>query len=107
MLWHVLPCAGVLLPSVTIEYRDVRVCADALVGSAGIPSLFNVARAFLKVPNLHQTLNHPNIGPVAAAGMLRKLLSALPCVGVLPVMQGTFLAEGILWSSGLIPFHLM
>ena len=39
-----------MLPSVTVEYKDMRVEADALVGSAGIPSLFNVALAFLKVP---------------------------------------------------------
>ena len=49
--------AGVLLPSVTIEYRDVKVEADALVGSAGIPSLFNVARAFLKVLSLPQSFH--------------------------------------------------
>lgn len=41
-----------MLPSVTVEYKDVRVEADALVGSAGIPSLLNVALAFLKVPSL-------------------------------------------------------
>ena len=44
--------AGVMLPSVTVEYKDIRVEADALVGSAGVPSLFNVARHFVLVPTL-------------------------------------------------------
>ena len=44
--------AGVMLPSVTVEYNDIRVEADALIGSAGVPSLFNVARHFVLVLTL-------------------------------------------------------
>jgi hypothetical protein len=41
--------AGGHLPSVTIEYRDVEVEADALVGSDSIPSLINAFWHALKV----------------------------------------------------------
>jgi hypothetical protein len=33
---------GIKLPSVLIEYRDLTLKTDALVGSAGIPTLLNV-----------------------------------------------------------------
>ena len=42
--------AGGMLPSVTIEYRNVEIEADALVGSSSVPSLTNAAWSFLKVP---------------------------------------------------------
>ena len=37
------------LPEVTVEYDNINVEADALVGSASIPSLSNVALGILKV----------------------------------------------------------
>jgi len=40
---------GVQLPEVTVEYDNINVEADALVGSASIPSLSNVALGILKV----------------------------------------------------------
>jgi len=39
----------VQLPEVTVEYDNINVEADALVGSASIPSLSNVALGILKV----------------------------------------------------------
>ncbi len=42
-------CAGGHLPSVTIEYRDIEIEADALVGSSSVPSLTNATWQFLKV----------------------------------------------------------
>lgn len=50
--------AGGHLPSVTIEYRDVEIEADALVGSSSIPSLTNATWHFLKVG----TLTHASRG---------------------------------------------
>lgn len=44
-----LAAAGLKPPTVTVEYTKVNVEADALVGSANIPSLSNVAAATLKV----------------------------------------------------------
>ena len=44
-----LAAAGLKPPTVTVEYMKVNVEADALVGSANIPSLSNVAAAALKV----------------------------------------------------------
>ena len=44
-----LLCAGVILPEVTVEYDNINVEADALVGSASIPSLSNVALGIIKV----------------------------------------------------------
>lgn len=44
-----LAAAGLKPPTVTVEYVKVNVEADALVGSANIPSLSNVAAAALKV----------------------------------------------------------
>lgn len=41
--------AGIELPSVTVEYNNINIDADALVGSASIPSLTNVALGILKV----------------------------------------------------------
>lgn len=40
------------LPEVTVEYDNINVEADALVGSASIPSLSNVALGILKVSSL-------------------------------------------------------
>lgn len=40
--------AGVLPPELTLEYRDLCVEADALVGSAGIPSMGNSFKQMLK-----------------------------------------------------------
>ncbi|DBB03271.1 TPA: hypothetical protein ACH3X3_010666 [Trebouxia sp. C0006] len=40
--------SGVQLPEVTVEYDNINVEADALVGSASIPSLSNVALGILK-----------------------------------------------------------
>ena len=44
--------SGVQLPEVTVEYDNINVEADALVGSASIPSLSNVALGILKVYSL-------------------------------------------------------
>ena len=41
--------AGISLPEVTVEYNNINVEADALVGSASIPSLSNVALGICKV----------------------------------------------------------
>ena len=41
--------AGGHLPSVTIEYRDIEIEADALVGSDSIPSLTNAFWHAVKV----------------------------------------------------------
>lgn len=42
-------CAGGHLPSVTIEYRDVEIEADAIVGSSSVPNLTTAAWNFVKV----------------------------------------------------------
>ena len=49
LTWLWTSHAGGMLPSVTIEYRDVEIEADALVGSSSVPSLTNAAWGFLKV----------------------------------------------------------
>lgn len=41
--------AGAEIPTVTVEYNNINIDADALVGSASIPSLTNVALGILKV----------------------------------------------------------
>ena len=49
-LYHAkLHAAGVSLPEVTIEYNNINVDADALLGSNSIPSLTNVAVGLFKV----------------------------------------------------------
>ena len=50
LTWPWISHAGGMLPSVTIEYRDVEIEADALVGSSSVPSLTNAAWSFIKVP---------------------------------------------------------
>ena len=40
--------AGVEVPSITIEYRDLTVEADALVGGAALPTLTNTLVGFIK-----------------------------------------------------------
>lgn len=52
-----LAAAGLKPPTVTVEYMGLNVEADALVGSANIPSLPNVVTATLKVGpiDLHDT----------------------------------------------------
>ena len=50
LTWPWIPHAGGMLPSVTIEYRNVEIEADALVGTSSVPSLTNAAWSFLKVP---------------------------------------------------------
>ena len=47
--------AGVSLPEVTIEYNNINVDADALLGSNSIPSLTNVAVGLFKVRMLFET----------------------------------------------------
>ena len=44
-----LHTAGVSLPEVTIEYNNINVDADALLGSNSIPSLTNAAVGLFKV----------------------------------------------------------
>lgn len=41
--------AGGTLPSITIEYRDMQIEADALVGTASVPSLTQSFWGFIKV----------------------------------------------------------
>lgn len=41
--------AGGTLPSITIEYRDMQIEADALVGTASVPSLTQSFSGFIKV----------------------------------------------------------
>jgi hypothetical protein len=41
--------ANMEMPTVTIEYDHLTVAADALLGAAGIPSLWNVAKHFIMV----------------------------------------------------------
>ncbi|KAK9907686.1 hypothetical protein WJX75_008105 [Coccomyxa subellipsoidea] len=40
--------AGGQLPSITVEYRDIHIEADALVGTAAVPSLHRAAWGFIK-----------------------------------------------------------
>ena len=42
-------CSGGMLPSITIEYRDMQIEADALVGTASVPSLTQSTWGFIKV----------------------------------------------------------
>ncbi len=37
------------MPTVEVEYDDVTIEADALVGDAGIPTLANTARGWFRV----------------------------------------------------------
>ncbi|GFR41754.1 hypothetical protein Agub_g2509 [Astrephomene gubernaculifera] len=47
--------AGVSLPSVTVEYRQLRVQTEALVGAASVPTVASVPLTFVKqVLGLHQ-----------------------------------------------------
>ena len=48
--------AGGQLPSITVEYRDVHIEADALVGTAAVPSLTKATWGFIKVYPLLYTL---------------------------------------------------
>lgn len=38
-----------MLPSVTVDYRNLRIDTEALVGSASIPTVANVPLTFLRV----------------------------------------------------------
>lgn len=84
-----------LLPSVTVEYRDVRVEADALVGAAGIPSLINVAMAFLKVGNLQQQ-RRPSVTVslpcCSTTSEMSKRGSASPCLH-LPLREALLMSN--------------
>jgi len=63
---------GVQLPEVTVEYDNINVEADALVGSASIPSLSNVALGILKVSTGLQATR----GNTATAGGLHSVLAS-------------------------------
>ncbi|PNW84179.1 hypothetical protein CHLRE_04g224500v5 [Chlamydomonas reinhardtii] len=47
-LTRLLQEAGVVLPSVTVDYRNLRIDTEALVGSASIPTVANVPLTFLR-----------------------------------------------------------
>jgi len=63
---------GVQLPEVTVEYDNINVEADALVGSASIPSLSNVALGILKVSTGLQATG----GTTVTAGGLHSVLAS-------------------------------
>ena len=63
---------GVQLPEVTVEYDNINVEADALVGSASIPSLSNVALGILKVSTGLQATR----GNTVTAGDLHSILAS-------------------------------
>ena len=44
-----LAAAGVQIPTVEVEYDGVTMEANALVGDAGIPTLANTARGWIRV----------------------------------------------------------
>ncbi|KAG2439064.1 hypothetical protein HYH02_006591 [Chlamydomonas schloesseri] len=88
---------GVAMPSVTLEYRDLSVHTDALVGSAGIPSVGNSLLGMFKrlVCVKDHTVDHPILDKLS--GVIRPgrptLLLGPPASGkssLLKVLAGRY-----------------
>lgn len=59
------------MPTVTVEFRDLRVVAQALVGSAGNPSVVNSALDVLRMLTLQRPPTAPHTILAGVSGVLR------------------------------------